>query len=702
MVADWLSSVHHDGSPKYVSQLHPKLGQTVHLRLRADVRAPIKRVFLRTCSEGEQALAPMQSGPLRPPVRWFEGDLVVRDPTTHYRFVIEAEDGVWWYTAAGAAPFNPLDHSDFRIVADAPPMAWLRSTVFYQVFVDRFANGDPSRDPSPEEYDYPRYPYKKYEYENRRPRTFPWEAAPPDDQSFPLVFYGGDLPGLIERLDHVADLGANALYLNPVFTSPSNHRYDIADYGHVDPHLGGDDALIQLREALTKRGMRYVLDIELRHLSYWHPWFQAALENAGGKEANFFSFSRHPEEYHKWLGVWSLPVLDYRSAELRSRMITGANAVLRRWLRPPYAADGWGVNLPDRVARPGEPELGFEIGATMRRAIKETQPEAYFVTRNVTDVTAQLQGDQLDGLTDFASFTFPLLHWLRPYREEAYGVKEAIAGPPWSTTALEAAWRTGRAAIPWSVTLNQFTQLDNQDTPRIRTIVGGNDALHRLAVVVQFTYPGVPGLFYGDEIGMEDVPRLSQRGCMVWDERRWNKDLHAFYRNVIGLRRSLPALQEGGFQMLAVEREGFAFQREGKEGRVIVVAHRGARPRPAGRLPVAHGGVADGTKFVEHFSGETATVQRGALPLPSLPQGATIWIAEEPAAASPPPHPASRPPRRRDSGDQPRARTRAPRCPVCGRQDGSRLEKRLTLRGDERDQRWVCLWCGATWSRSIP
>lgn len=161
-------------------------------------------------------------------------------------------------------------------------------------------------------------------------------------------------------------------------------------------------------------------------------------------------------------------------------------------------------------------------------------------------------------------------------------------------------------------------------------MVAENDELHRLAVTVQLTFPGVPCIYYGDEIGMLDIPagaslRGSSRGCMTWDESRWNHNLLHFFRDLITLRRQSPALQRGGFQMLWLDDETFAYQRESSKDRIMVIAHRGETPRPAGTLPVAHGGIPDGTRFVEHFSHRQAIVENGMLPLPEIPQGAMLW-----------------------------------------------------------------------------
>ncbi|MGC9356559.1 MAG: alpha-amylase family glycosyl hydrolase [Anaerolineae bacterium] len=615
----WLSSIHHDGSALYVSHLYPNLGDTVRLRLRVSANAPVHRVLLRTFPDGEQFFTPMEQTAIEPPVRWWEIDLEIREPIVHYRFVLESDDGIWSYTAAGPTARIPTDVTDFRILADYVPPSWVPGSVFYQIFPDRFANGDPGNDPQPGEFEYRGY----------QPRTFTWGETPPRDQPGSIVFYGGDLPGILQHLDYVEDLGINAIYLNPVFTAHTSHKYDVIDYEHVDPHLGGNEALVELSQALHAREMRYILDIVPNHCGYWHPWFQKALADPGAPEADFFTFFDHPDEYASWLGVWLLPKLNYRSAELRRRIYEGQNAIFRRWLRPPFSADGWRVDVGNMLGRQGASQLGREVVQGIRAAVKETRTDAYLMSENFFDATPQLQGDQWDGVMNYLGLASPLLHWLRGLKMGSFGLKADIISPkPWPTPALIETWQGVRASIPWAVALQQFNLLNSHDTPRIRTVVGENDALHRLAAIVQFTYLGVPSLYYGDEIGITNLPGLGPRGCMVWDRSRWNRDLLAFYRDLIHLRRNSPVLQYGGFQLLTMEKDTFAYQREAPEGRIIVVAHRDTNPHPAGPLPVTPGGIADGTRFVERFSGREAVVTEGVLPLPEHPQGATLWEEE--------------------------------------------------------------------------
>ncbi len=616
----WLASVHHDGSELYVSPAYPRLGETVRLRLRAAADAPVRRVLLRTFPDGEQFMAVMEKGACAPPVQWWEIDLTLREPTTHYRFVIEADDGLWWYNAAGPSLVLPLDAADFRILADYPAPAWLHEAVFYQIFPERFANGDPANDPAPGEWEYRGY----------RPQTLAWGALPSSDFPHSTTFYGGDLQGVQQHLDHLERLGVNAVYLNPVFTAHTPHKYDVVDYEHVDPHFGGDAALSALSAALHARGFHYILDIVPNHCGYMHSWFQTARADANAPEAEFFTFRRHPDEYESWLGVWLLPKLNYASAELRRRIYEGEGAVFRRWLRPPFNADGWRVDVGNMLGRQGHIQLQREVIQGIRRAVKETRPDAYLMAENFYDATPQLQGDQWDGVMNYQGLSTPLSYWLKGVQMWAFGVNAVVgSGALWPTEALAQMWAAVRAAMPWAVAAQQFNVVDSHDTQRIRTQLDGNTALQRLAAIVQFTYPGAPCIYYGDEIGMSDQPQVQQRACMEWDESRWDHELFAFYQQLIALRRRSAALQRGGFQMLAVEPDAFAFLRESARAsvseRVLVVAQRSAQPRPAGPLPVAHGGVPDGARFVEYFTGQAAVVENGMLPLPELPQGASVW-----------------------------------------------------------------------------
>jgi alpha-glucosidase len=163
-------------------------------------------------------------------------------------------------------------------------------------------------------------------------------------------------------LDYIQELGASALYLTPIFTSPSNHKYDVENYKQVDPHFGGNEALIALRQALDERNMKLMLDMVPNHCSATHPWFLAAQADPSAPTAEFFTFYRTPNEYESWFGIRSLPKLNYRSEHLRELMYAGQDAIMRYWLRPPFRIDGWRLDVANMLARQGESQFEHKVG----------------------------------------------------------------------------------------------------------------------------------------------------------------------------------------------------------------------------------------------------------------------------------------------------------------------------------------------------
>lgn len=231
-------------------------------------------------------------------------------------------------------------------------------------------------------------------------------------ESGAIEFFGGDLQGIIQRLNYIEDLGASALYLTPIFTSPSNHKYDVENYREVDPHFGGNAALIALRQTLDERGMKLMLDMVPNHCGATNPWFLAAQADPAAPTADFFTFYRNSAEYESWLGVGSLPKLNYHSQRLRETMYAGEDAIMRYWLRPPFRIDGWRLDVANMLARQGESQFEHKVGRGIRRAIKQEAPHAYLIGENFYDGTPQLQGDELDATMNYRGFSLPLLHWL--------------------------------------------------------------------------------------------------------------------------------------------------------------------------------------------------------------------------------------------------------------------------------------------------
>jgi alpha-glucosidase len=597
------------------------MGDKVTIRLRTALDAPIQQVILRTSPDGEQHYTPLHPENLGQAgaCRWWRASIRLTMLLTSYRFLVISDDTSYWYNGSGLHPFNPTDAEDFRIQADYQASDWLKNTVFYQIFPDRFADGDPSNNVRDGEYEYARFPARA-----RR-----WgESTTTGSRAAMVEFYGGDLADITSHLDYITELGANALYLNPIFTAFSNHRYDVSDYFTVDPHLGGNSSLVDLRHALIERGMRYILDIVPNHCGILHPWFQAALADSAAPTAEYFTFRNHPNDYETWLGVRTLVKLNYRSATLRNVMYAGSNSVFRHWLRPPYSADGWRIDVANMLARQGADQLGMEVGRGIRLAVKAENPQAYLMGENFFDATSQLLGDCWDGVMNYSGFALPLRDWLGPVRIFVPGQSQWInTGNPITTQALVDSWSAFRAAIPWLVATQQFNLIGSHDIPRALSLLEGNRDLLRLVVALLFTYPGVPSVYYGDEIGLGGGQGLNSRQCMSWNPSTWDMELQAFYKTLIQLGRTSPALMDGGFQALSIEDDTLVYQRDSNMETILVVARRGTKTRPAGPIPVTHGAIPDGIEFEELFTHQLISVQNGNFPLPALALGTQIWIA---------------------------------------------------------------------------
>lgn len=614
----WTAGLHHDGSALYVSNPLPKLGETVTIRLRAPLDAPVHAIYIRTAPDGEQHLAEMQKEEADSVSQWWAGKITITMPRVTYRFRLMSSEGGYWLTALGVSRADSPDGFDFKLLADFAAPDWLDDAVFYQIFPDRFYNGDPTND----------VPDGAWTRDGFTTQRREWDTPVlPFKQAGMLDFYGGDLQGVTQKLDYLRDLGVNALFLNPIFTAYTNHRYDIADYHHVDPHLGGDAALAELRRALDERGMRLILDVTPNHCGDKNVWFKAAQADPNAETAEYFTFKKHPDDYESWLGIKLLVKLNYRSQKLRDAMYRAPDSVMRRWLREPYRIDGWRLDVANMTARQGVVQLAHKVWRELRRAVKAENPQAYIMGENFFDGTPHLQGDELDAIMNYQGFVIPLWGWLHGAIPDEFPASIDRSQLPAEVVAEQ--WGRFRAAVPWAVTAQQFNQLGSHDTPRILWLLGGDVAMLKLAVTVLMTFPGIPCVYYGDEIGMDGAGDPDNRRCMRWDETTWDHDLRGHYQRLIRLRRTAPALRQGGFQMLYAQGGLLAYQRQSAEQRLIVIAWRGPGELPPTQLPVRHSGLADGVKLTDHLSGATYSVVDGCLPLAGLSPGAALVLEGE-------------------------------------------------------------------------
>ncbi len=613
----WAESLHHDGSEVYLSDPYPRVGETITATLRTGKRAPIERAYLRVRYDGEFKNIPMRVTRESALSRFWTCELPITQPRLSYRFRLMTDAGAYYYTAArGVSRADTPDSDNFVLVADYQAPYWVRECVFYQIFPDRFCNGDPSNDVRDGEW----------EQEGKATRRRAWGESPLAwEKGRSLDFFGGDLQGVTQKLDYLQALGVNALYLTPIFPSHSNHRYDVTDFTRIDPHLGGDEALIALRQALDARGMKLMMDITTNHVGVAHSWFAAAQRDRTAVEASYFIYNEAYAGYETWLGVPTLLKLNYTSPALRSVMYRAPDSAMRRWLQPPFNLDAWRIDVANMTANYGYHQLAHEVWREMRPILKQDNPHVYLLGEYFQDGTMHLQGDELDASMNYQGFNIPVRRWLGGEDlHVALGHEGDKTLLP--SDALVEQLRRFMAAVPFAVALQQFNQLDSHDTTRILHVVNEDKALHHLGVALLMAYVGVPCLYYGGEVGMTGGKDPDNRRCMNWDDSTWDKETLAHYQAWIALRKASPALKYGGCQFLLAEGDGIALMRATRQQRVLFVGYRGAAGG-ALTVPLDIADLPDGTQLEDMLTGERHAVAGGALKLANLAHGQALALA---------------------------------------------------------------------------
>jgi alpha-glucosidase len=541
--ATLLDAPHHDGSELYVLDRPNDIGGEAVVRVEAPPDAD--GVVLRYTDDGEgRWLAATPDGDGSWTARF-----PVRNPIVRYRWLFfGGELGYAWLNGAGLVDHDVPDADDFVLSLEPSGPDWHLSSVVYEVFPDRFASSGLDVEP-------PAWAIRRE-----------WDALPTGrGPETPYEWFGGDLRGVEQQLDHIERLGANVIYLTPIFPAGSTHRYDSTTFDHVDPLLGGDEALESLTRAAHARGMRVVSDLTTNHTGDKHEWF------AGG-ERDLYLF--HPNgDYESWWGVKSLPKLNWRSEELRRRI----QATARRWLQAPYSLDGWRVDVANMSGRNGHTDLNAEVAPTVREALNE---DSLLVAEHFHDYRPDFRG--WHGVMNYAGFSRPVWSWLlRPQGFQFTGWPMPL--PSFRGAAAVATMRAFRAGVPWEFSLHSWAILDSHDTPRFRTLAGSRER-QLVGAGLQLSTPGVPMLFAGDELGLEGELGEDARRTMPWDRRdSWDAELLEGYRRLIALRRSSEALARGGLRYVHIGDDAIAYLRETRDERLLCLASRA--PHEPVRVP---------------------------------------------------------------------------------------------------------------------
>ena len=547
---------HHDGSELFVSNAAPKLGEKVTFKVRVPNSYKFKDAVIRYYHDGEPRTAHLKKIKSNKVESWWGITIPIINYQTRYRFLFAGNGKYDWLSAAGLTDHDVHSNVDFQLIARPEYPKWLRSSIFYQIFPDRFAKTSEKK--------LPKWAVAR-----------DWNSLPRDKSKFTgIEVYGGDLKGVEEHLDHITELGANGIYFTPFFPAQSNHRYDASSFDVVDPILGGDKAWFSLVKAANKRKIKLVGDITSNHCGAGHYWLAKAKRDRNSKEAGYFYWNKkYKWGYEGWWGLESLPKLNYASKELRKVMYEGANSIIRKWLSPKYGMFGWRVDVGNMTGKYGPIDIHDEVMYGIRKAVEETKPDAWLVAENADFVANDLAGAGWHGTMNYQGFSRPLSSWMNESAKLSGGFQGLpIDSPKISGKQFVETIKNFNGSIPWRALTASMILLDSHDTPRFRTIVSNDKAKHLAAMAMLMTYPGVPSIFMGDELGFEGTGGEDSRRTINWDDRSgWDHDFHAEVKKLTKLRRTEDPLINGGLRWVAAEANYLAYLRESKKGAVLVV-----------------------------------------------------------------------------------------------------------------------------------
>jgi cyclomaltodextrinase len=467
---------------------------------------------------------------------------------------------------------------------------WVKHAVFYQVFPDRFAFSAAFEKPANLES---------------------WDSPPTA-----YGFKGGDLYGVVEKLDYLHDLGITALYLNPIFQSASNHRYHTHDYFQVDPLLGGNAAFALLLKEAHQRGMRVVLDGVFNHASRGFFQFNHILETEGASSyIDWFTVHGFPlnayqgqPNYDCWAALPALPKFNLNNPQVRRFIFD----VARYWLE--QGADGWRLDVPYEIKDDA-------FWQEFRRVVKATNPDAYIVGEVAWEAQHWLQGDQFDAVMNY-QFTQACLGFFAAETIDRNLEQSRMGLPP--TQALDAPGFARRAVellnlYPRPAVLAQLNLLGSHDMPRFAALASYDQSALWLATLFQMTYPGAPCVYYGDEIGLRNGPTKTPEDCRYafpWDPGRWDQPLWGYFARLIAIRKAHPALRTGEFQVLLAEGSRLAYGRQ-EAGEKCIVAINASRQ--AGDYPISlPAEYAASSHWKDELSGQTFEVKQDRLTIPEF------------------------------------------------------------------------------------
>lgn len=599
-----------DGTEEYRRPCEPLKDELVTIRFRT-AKDNVDRVSMIT----DGITIPMQKKSSDVQFDYYIGAIQLKSSKVDYYFQITCGQESCYYTKIGVINDNvKLYH--FTIMPGYKTPSWSKGAVYYQIYVDRFFNGNISNDVVDGEYFY---------IDGGTEKVKDWDEYPAKVREF----YGGDLKGVMKKLDYLSDLGIEVIYLNPIFVSPSNHKYDTQDYDYIDPHFGvivneagspleeGDnknehaslyisrvtskenleasnDLFIQFVNKAHSLGIKVILDGVFNHCGSFNKWLdrERIYENQQGYEKgayidenspyrSFFKFREeqwpYNEKYDGWWGHDTLPKLNYEDSPMLTNYIMD---IAKKWVSPPYNIDGWRLDVAADLGQSNE--FNHRFWKAFRKTVKEANPEAIIIAEHYGDPSSWLLGEEWDTVMNYDAFMDPLSWFLTGMEKHSDEFRGDLLG---NTDVFINSMKHHMAHFNTQSLYATMNELSNHDHSRFLTRTNHkvgrlanvgpkaaeeniNKGILREAVIFQMTWPGAPAIYYGDEAGVCGWTDPDNRRTYPWGAE--DKELLQFHKELISIHKSYDALKSGSIKFLGNQPGVIAFGRFKDQEKFIV------------------------------------------------------------------------------------------------------------------------------------
>ena len=637
-----------DGTAFYRNPSEPDCFEEVHLRFRTG-RENVDEVIL-VFDEQRYTMQKVANDKM---FDYYEYTVKLGDSRVEYYFEVHSGHMVCYFNSVGVCS-SVENYYNFSITPSFQTPDWAKGAIIYQIFVDRFYNGDRSNDVETDEYFYS----GEGTHKNSDWMKYPREMDVRE-------FYGGDIAGVMQKLDYLQDLGVEAIYLNPIFVSPSNHKYDIQDYDYIDPHFGrivkndgenlqrdengnliihdpehpnkdatryicrvtdkenleaSNQLFIEFVEEVHRRGMKVILDGVFNHCGSFNKWLdrECIYEDAPGYEKGafvskdspyrtFFKFREDTWPYNvNYDGWWehdTLPKLNYEESPKLYEYIM---RIARKWVSPPYNVDGWRLDVAADLGQTAE--YNHHFWHEFRRNVKEANPNAIVLAEHYGDPTEWLKGDQWDTVMNYDAFMEPLTWFLTgvekhsdEYRGDLIGNADAFFG---SMRHYMTRFNTQSLQVAMNELSNhdhsRFLTRTNHQVGRISSRgadaanEGVNKNLFRMAVLMQMTWPGAPTIYYGDEAGLCGWTDPDSRRAYPWGHE--DEELIQYHKELIRIHKEHQVLRTGSILFLFGEYQCISYGRFDDNEHIVVAINISQDTRHM-EIPVWRLGVTQPTRM---------------------------------------------------------------------------------------------------------